>query len=535
MNTASASTNKDHSSTQKLVEIKSVPVLEHQVFFILPFVYDANSNVDFSARESMNRFSQDIESLEIDMLIDGLGQPFFSGCAPLKGSPKCWIKKANQALTDLQPVFKQVIGAVDTDSRPEHHNCKAYTFNPSKFLGVQNNPGEPRYYTVPLKSGELWANICDPSLYIFLSGVGLLVIPIRYEQPQMMHAEADDLLNGNYLLTHPNVRHENRAAIQASASKLTALTAIRMADLARALLPKYVSKEIRASRYFVYSALRVAPESFAAVGDDRLLAHRLANRQNANYQPVPEHIGTHLIQNSTQIMHVAALEGGCTLIIAGESSKQFYKGFIGNQCANTYLPLLISELHCHYWLLSQTDSLSSPRMSDSIGNERLRLERLSQRLLNFRRYFSYPLPSKLTPHNEYHELWQRALNIDKLSNFLTNTANEATEVLRYEHLKIIRYASAGVTGLVVTQQLMTVIRDKQLDNIYLWQRRLYADRVDAIEATKTGTSYPILEKIDAEIASTVELANKWEDYYFFGSLFGLVLGIMAARFMRLKP
>lgn len=339
---------------------------------------------------------------------------------------------------------------------------------------------------------------------------------------------ADDVLDCNYSLTHLK---DNE---QATSGDPPIITATSIAEIARSVLPVSVAKSIVAGRYFVYSAIRALESSFQSDCEDRLLAHRLANRQNKNYRPTNDRLKKGVLQSYDDILHASSLEGGCSLIKTGAKVSPFLRDFIANQLSNTYLPLLISELHSHYWLLSQTEQLSDPHSEGGVGGERDLLERLNLKLLNFTRFFHYPLPSRLTPHNEFHSLWQSTLEIEKLLEFLTSTAREAAEEARKRQLTVISYASAGISGLVVTQHIMDVVREKQLENNFAWQKRLFIDRTEALKQQGTGLQSGTLQKIDSEISEIAKLAGHWEDYYYIGSLSGLILGCFVAWYFRIR-
>lgn len=516
----------------------NAPVLEHRVFFFIPFTYNERSMADGSASKVMEDFVADIQHLPLQRVPQVLGNDLLQDFSEVAPDEPVWKPKSNQAVDSLIPVFRQLVGAPGGSG--EQPICEAFTLAKSQFLERTRQNIKRLFLLTPKPARQVCFG--DPSLYVFLSGIGVIVLPVTYSLGNKRQLETGDILSGNYFLTHPSVRKDKQAEKQTVASEKAFLTATSLAEFARALLPDYVSNAISVERYFVYSAVRFAPLDPGRSDQERLLAHRLAHRQNANYVPTDECIRKNKLENFDYFIHAAALEGGATLILAEDASSQFHTGMITNQISNTYLPLLVSEIHSQYWLLRQTEALSYLPSGGALariqGSDRDKLESLNRRLLNFRRFYHYPFPSRLTPHNEFHALWQSVFGIERLLQFLAETANEASEEARGRQLSIITVASGGISGLVIAQQLLAVFRDRELDNMYVWQSRLFVERADLLRDSMAVTGMPDwkqkLQRLDAEIATTTQLAKNWEDYYFFGSLAGLVLGILLAQFFRLR-
>ena len=200
-------------------------------------------------------------------------------------------------------------------------------------------------------------------------------------------------------------------------------------------------------------------------------------------------------------------------------------------------------MHSHYWLLNRTDILSKIHPLHEHEADTQNLNQLNRALLNFRRYYHHLFPSHLTTHNSFHTLWQSVFEVERLLSFLSETVKEVSEESRKaanekhdRQLAFLSYASGGLAGMGGTQHLLGVWRDKQLDNNYVWQSRLHVERCDLIReiggSPATEQTTQRLQKIDAEIAATTELANAWEGYMFWGSWAGLAVGVAVAWLFR---
>lgn len=143
----------------------SIPVLENKTFFILPFVYEVNSSVDSSARREMQRFVEEIDDLPLTTVSRLLGKQFMADCPVTGDGDKIWKRKTDQASADLQPVFKQIIGA--QDCAVENRICESFELTNEQYFSNKRNPNISRFFLIPLKSREYLTTIGCLSLMYF--------------------------------------------------------------------------------------------------------------------------------------------------------------------------------------------------------------------------------------------------------------------------------------------------------------------------------------------------------------------------------
>lgn len=506
--------------------IQNIVVTEHRVYRFFPFVYSDNKSLGRSAVRSMQQFVQDLLAMETSGVVDELGF-LLSDAASVSQTEAFWGQvKMDEAIVDLHPAYQQIVG------RGNNANglnlCQTLQVDNKNLLEKTRNPNKDRWFLLPIKGKNYSAKIFRPSIHIFLSGVAILLIPMEYgldeagagkDNKKML--DVNEIMDANYELTHIKKTKENSDPLPGARCVMTTNTLV---GIAATLIPGEYRDRLRGGRGFVYSAIQTScqPEPYKAIE----IVHRLAFRQNESYHSTEDRVGLNKLRVFDYLTHAAAHEGGAVLI--EERNNQFLKTFIKNKVNNTYLPLLISSFHSQFWLLQQVENLSQVPVTSSSREERVKIECLSERLLDYRRYFQYPIPSNLSTHNDYHNLWQEALEINRLYDFLLTTAQESAESLRLRQLRAVTYVSSGVAGLITTQQLLGVIRDRELDNNYLWMRRLMIDLDDAKENEKT------FAEVRADINKTVATAQAWEDYMFFGSLVGLSLGFAFAYLLRLR-
>lgn len=537
-------------------------VLDHRVFFILPFTYDTTSLVDSSAKAQMKAFVNELQNLTVGDFDKAMEQsPLKDRFTKPMDERKLWPRPKALVAKDLIPAVQNLVGKVDKDAGICPDSCLTVALTGDSELLFHSK--DRRVFQVKKKNkGDISVSIETPSIFVFVSGVGILVLPVSYapNKPEgaMGTLLAKDILFGNYQLTHPsndNDKHQSAETITNTA----------ISDIACALLPKRTAQLVPNGRYFVYSALRISRNGFD--GDDAvLLAHRLSHRQNEDYAPTKEVSRNGKIRLFDYLTHSAAIEGGATIIVGDET--EFQKQYIRNQINNTYLPLLITEIHSRYWLLHRTTSLSvvHPAHGDETDSDNLKL--LNRRLLNFRRYCHYPYPSELTNHNEFHALWQSVFGIERLLNSLAETvkevseearkdaeetrkASEETRKLADEERDIVRKAadaehekrseritifSSALASMIGVQQILEVWRDLELDNTFVWQSRLFVERNDLIRGAGveplSAENAQRLQQIDAAIAATTELATTWEIRMALGSVAGAAIGLAIAWFIR---
>ncbi|MBU2732458.1 hypothetical protein [Acidithiobacillus ferridurans] len=78
-------------------------------------------------------------------------------------------------------------------------------------------------------------------------------------------------------------------------------------------------------------------------------------------------------------------------------------------------------------------------------------------MVEFRRFFYFPLISQLTVHNEYYWHSQEVLRIKERHNFLEQTTHDIAELLKARRVKWISRISGAIAGFLVTHEILELV------------------------------------------------------------------------------
>ncbi len=402
------------------VEHWNPEVLENRVFMLIPVFFNDASNMDREASHRLKEFiERSAKKIPAEGFPKGLAEKFPQ--MSVAKSQQFWADLDGDATEDFHP-FIQQIASIPKDGHSKDM-CFAYPLQMAQEdLISQIKGGKPRRFQ--MKLGKAASKRCGkdavslqfrtPSLYGFSSGIAILVLEWHYLSNNQSPVRASEVIEGNFAISHPP-RGKRKAS--ASVESEVGEVSIEVDDfvvLTHAVLPPDLADRLSASRRILYTALRVAPNDDEGADNDlALLVHRLAHRQTFDYMPDPSRVSAGQLCPFANVRHAASIEGGCTLVQAGAEAPDALQGFINDRLRNTYLPLALVNFHAYFWLISQTQVLPASSVSANAHVEKEELECLQERVLNFRRVFYFPVASQISRHNEFHALWQQALQIDR--------------------------------------------------------------------------------------------------------------------------
>lgn len=498
-------------------------VLENRVFMLLPLVFNDKSMLDVKASSSLNDFVKQMKSIPPTSFTNSAGAYFPNMGSPK--SPRLWTDIPGDATQDFHPFVRQ-IASVSRNATPDERPFSRPLQIADEFLISQLNGGKPRQFHLALgksatkRSGKnsLALQFHAPSMYTFASGTAILVLEWSYlKQSDSLPVRAQDVLEGNYLLSHPT--RGNTKDLDPDGNNIR-LDPQSLMKIAVSLIPTELALQIKSDRRFIYTAIRIpsdVPQKHEL--EVALFCRRLARRENGDYQPNPAEIVEGQISPFSNVRHVAAIEGGCTLVEAGPDSPEFLRSLLKDRVRNTYLPLALVSIHSYFWLLNMTQTLPDSAKTPNAHSEKENLRSLQERLLNFRRTFHFLIASQITQHNEFHNLWQSQLQINRQLISLTELSASAASMVQEKRVKLIGYLSGGAGGFLLGKEILEAISNKVSMNTYEWQNKL-------LEAILT----PDLT-ITKKIQDAIHTAETMEWVVFLGSVLCGVIGIwIASRF-----
>jgi hypothetical protein len=498
-------------------------VLENRIFMLLPLTFDSESMLDVEASQRLNDFVNQVKSISSNAF-PGTLEPFFPHMG-VSENQKLWVDLPGDATQDFHPFVRQIA------SVPKNGNAGKQPFSrplrlAEERLVSQLKGGKPRRFSLAL--GQAAATRCGrdsialqlhaPSIYAFASGTAMVVLEWSYlSLSDDLPLRALDVLEGNYALSHP-VRGKSKEA-----PPLVNCTPIDPETLVKygvSLLPANLASQIRSDRRFLYTGLRIPSDALDTQEMEvALFARRLARRETSDYQPNPKQLSVGQLCPFSNVRHVAAIEGGCTVVEAAKSSPEFLQTLLRDRVRNTYLPLAMVSIHSYFWLLNMTQTLPDSSRTPDAYLEKKNLESLQEKLLNFRRVFHFPIASQISQHNEFHDLWQSQLQINRQLISLAELSASAASMVQEKRVKLIGYLSGGAGGLILGKEILEMVSNKLSMNTYEWQNKL----LTAI----TNPNAPLTE----EIQNAVHRAEFMEWFVFLGALFCGVAGVwIASRF-----
>jgi hypothetical protein len=285
-------------------------------------------------------------------------------------------------------------------------------------------------------------------------------------------------------------------------------------DIASEIIPPFENNRVRLlpERRILYSLARFVSEKDAAIDDTaletemRLIATRLSHRQTSAYRPSSVLTESSTLAPFPYICHAATIEGGASVIFANEDAPETILQFLKSNGPNTYVPIYISELHAHLWLLNQAELL--PRRPGRRGglSENKSLAELGEATVEFRRFFYAPIISQLSLHNAYHDLWQKALRIPERTRWIEDTADKTAKLLSERRLKRLAIFSGAIGGFLISREIMEALSTSglpwSLPHLYEWTALLRSPNPEAIESVLYRVHQWDLATLCVEIAGS---------------------------------
>lgn len=201
-----------------------------------------------------------------------------------------------------------------------------------------------------------------------------------------------------------------------------------------------------------------------AEGERHELAARLARRMNADYAPVDALEGVAFAESFRTVTHACSIEGGAVLV-SGAASVGFLRDFADSVGPSVYLKLaLLANKNMHDLVaLSQGSAITfehSDRIDNAVLDSKLaQLERIEDRVLNYRLAHRFSIAGFGTNQNLVHQAWRQATHSDLLLRDVSEDValasaylGAARERLRIKaeqetHNRIVRNASWLKAGL----------------------------------------------------------------------------------------
>lgn len=412
-------------------------------------------------------------------------------------------------LKDFYPHVRQILGK----GHGEPFLCQSFVLNTpvlSRFKG-NNNRLQKRLLEINLRQAaakrcglaSLCACIDGARLFSFRTGVAILELFWYYEVDGEL--SFGTVLEGNYFLSHDNHSQSNKPETQ-----LHQLNSQNLRTIAQALLPDLPGKRcfLHPDRRILYSAVKLNQD----VDDETLqaLATWLSQRQTTDYQPSLETHRDSIWQPFRSLCHASALDGGASVIFDARQVSGFVQSFVRGTNHNLYIPLFVTSLHNHFWLINQTEWIPTRRGQAGSRAETENLEHLYEQTVEFRRYFYFPIVSQITLHNTFYKRWQDTLRISERLHFVEQTARDVAELIKTRRIRWLRRISGAAGGFLLTHELLEFLSASGLPgsipNMRLWFVKYFSAAPEVRE-------------------HMMEIVEHWEIGIFLGSLIGALLGL----------
>jgi hypothetical protein len=413
------------------------------------------------------------------------------------------------ALADFYPHMRQILGKQDDDLG----GCRSFVLNTPLLSRFKNdrNRVQKRLLTITLRQAaakrcgltSLGVCIDQARLFAFRTGIAILDLSWHYEVERDLPISC--VLEGNYFLSHDNHTQSGEAE-----AELQQLDPKVLRTIAQALLPVESGGGalLHVNRRILYSTVELG----SAVDDETLhiLTTWLSHRQTTDYQPSPEAQRVGLWQPFPYLCHASAPEGGASVIFDAGQASSFVQSFVKGSSYNTYIPLFVSSLHNHFWLINQTEWIPAHRRKSGSRAETEDLERLYEQTVEFRRYFYFPMVSQISLHNTFYQHWQDTLRIPARLRFVEQTARDVGELLKTRRTRWLGRISGASAGFLLTHEVLEFFSASGLPgsipNLRVW----------LVQTTHASPQV---------LGQMTTLVEHWDIGIFFGSLIGALLGL----------
>ena len=378
------------------------------------------------------------------------------------------------SLEDFYPHVRQILGG-----RIEgEHLCLPYTLEGTVLQQIKG--GKPRLWRMTLGSaarnrcGQTTIDLQFDGARLFVFRTGIAILDLAWHYPASDPLPPAVVLEGNYLLSHGNLAGKRPSnATPDGLPPAQQISAQTLHDIAQALLPALPDAALYPRRCILYSLVRT--DSEASSDALRKLSILLSHRQTSDYRPTDAWTAPSLLQPFDDICHALAVEGAASAIADSAKASGFTADFISSAGANTYVPLYISSLHTHFWLLDQTEWLPA-RQHHGSREEAESLVDLYSRVVEFRRYFYFPLISQISLHNAFYARSQDMLSIAQRLLYLEVTTHDVAELVKARRTKWIGRVSGAAAGFLVSHEMLDAISQSGLPgsmpDIRVWIARI---------------------------------------------------------------
>jgi hypothetical protein len=416
------------------------------------------------------------------------------------------------ALTDFYSHMRQILGKQDDDPGV----CRSFVLNTPLLSRFKNDRNRVQKRLLTITLGEAAARRCGLAsvgvcidgarLFSFRTGIAILDLSWHYEVEGQLPISC--VLEGNYFLSH-----DNHTQIGKDDAGRERLDPVALRNIAQKLLPA-VSGEgtlLHLDRRILYSMVKLGTVDEETV---RILATWLSHRQTTDYQLPPEVEREGLWQPFPYLCHASAPEGGASVIFDAGQTSSFVQGFVKGSGCNTYIPLFVSSLHNHFWLINQTEWIPARHRKIDSRAETEDLERVYEQTVEFRRHFSFPIVSQISLHNTFYQNWQNALRIPERLHFVEQTARDVAELIKTRRTRMLTRVSGAGAGFLLTHEILEFLSASGLPgstpDLRVW-------------LVKTAHASPEM------LGQMTTLVEHWEIGIFLGSLIGALLGLLIAR------
>lgn len=552
------------------LEDRDLRVADHEIHAFFPVSYGSEKERRHPER-LLQDWSARIERITHHAFRIAGGLDWDEGDAE---SVKLWNRMKEgrgMAVTDLYRHVSQILGQEKGNQEP--HLCNAYELTSSNPLSHSNGSGHERLFILRLKANGAAARRCNVEefgmqfrgarLYVFRTGIAVLDLSWQYKYLSFHQKKQDGgiearasrekpvpgiLLEGNYILSRaapesprdeqadqPSPRRvprrfrlsfgkEQDGGVDAWPSKYTptpetleqvdpsgpqAIEPSTLFRIADALLPQGdAPSKVHGNRRILYSLATL--DAAVAEPDFRRLAVRLGARWNPDYKPSEAFVERASWSPFPYVCHGITEEGGSSIVYNPGMESEFASNFVRSSGRNTYVPLFVSSLHNHFWLLDQTEWIPARRRKADSRAETEDLQEVYERTVDFRRYFYFPVVSQISLHNAFFRRWSEALRVDDRLRFLEHISRDLTEVIRARRARWLGRASGGIGGYLITHEILSQLSNLGLPGFRPSLDSLFVERsVGSLEHT----------------ARLLSLIANWEIGIFLGSVLGGLLGL----------
>jgi hypothetical protein len=278
--------------------------------------------------------------------------------------------------------------------------------------------------------------------------------------------------------------------------------------VAPVLFPDLPNISLHHGRLIIYTQVLLA--ECATPEDMRQMGIWLSHRQTTDYGPTANAVGAALLEPFPYLCHVLAPEGAASVIFDKGMASDFAKNFLNSSAKNIYVPLYLDSLHTHFWLLEQTDWLPA-RAKNGDRQETESLDNLYARVVQFRRYFYFPMVSHIGLHNAFYQSSQSAFGIAERMRFLEQTSHDVAELLKVRRSKWLEPLAGGVAGFIVGHEFFDALSQFATPDMRVW-------------LIQTAHASP------AVLQSLMRQVEVWDFLTFFLSVIGALIGYGLVRY-----